>query len=328
MSSFTNIQTGPKSGGRSLYFYEYLPDNQINNYHIEKLKQVYVSLPPNSFVRFNILERFYKYDPSIYYDIINSISKKLDDNKYKIRLIFHIPGILKKLNNDYTLLKRIYLFSCNIDDHSDYNGETMQQLLEIDSNFIIEYLDWLKDKYEKDYLSSHISGKQYKFIWKMNNYEEIMDNVIKYFSDEDENSIMRLNTNWHYINKLFGIDKSKEKDFIKRIITSNIDNKNIIQLIFIPITNIYFSESVEFVEVLLMHNKDIDTFKAIDFRRGGRVTSNDEKDIEDTIKIWESFLPFTNSLEFIEHRQYISSVIEAYKGRLESERRRKYLNER
>ena len=311
-----------------LCFYEYLPENQVNESYIQKLKHTLSNLPTNTYVRLDILEKYYKYDTFIYFDILSALSKRLTETHYNFRQVFHIPNILEKINNDYDLLKELYLYSCTNEGSSiDYDGETIQQLLRANSNFITEYLDCLKGTNGKDYLSSHSGEISYKFLWEMGTYEEIMDNVIRYFSDEDERSMMRLNTNWHYINKFFGNERQKEKEYMKNVIAKKSHDRNIIQLIFIPISNIYFSESVEFVELLLKHTLDLEIFKIINFSRGGRVTSNSEGDTEECIKLWESFLPLTNSLNYISHREYICMMIEAHKRSLESERRSNYLDE-
>ncbi|MCX7748202.1 MAG: hypothetical protein N2645_15150 [Clostridia bacterium] len=305
--------------------FEYLPEEQINSNYIEKLKSVYRNMQKNAYIRFEALDKFYKYDKKLYSEVLHSLAEKLNDMNYNLRLLYYVPNILEKVNHDYNLLKTIYLYSCKNDRLFDHSGETMQHLLGENSDFILEYLSCLKG--DNDRLSSLYANRQYKFIWKMDNYKDIIDKVIMFFSDEDENSLDRLNTNWHYINQFFGFDKIKENEYLKRAISENCKNNNIIQLIFIPISNIYFNESAEFVDILLKHNNDIDIFKALNFRRGGRVTSNEEKDIEDCINLWESFLPLTKSLEFLMHMEYICKMIEGYKMNLERARRRKYINE-
>lgn len=310
------------------YFYVALPSKIVNSFYVEELLSFFKKLKTELQINFDFLEKYEEIDSQIYIRIIDILNLKKEKVSVDMNLLFredtNIYNNLESLFNDnIETLEDIYLYQCNLNKNFDYNGEGMKKILELNSNFLLKYLDYLYEKNE--YLSEYDDDRDYTFIWRMDNYKEIINNVIKYFLSLDIISK-------DFIKVFFDFNSDEEVkmkiiNYIKNFIEDNAEDLIKIKLIFIPIVSYFSDKRKYFCKIYISNNKNFDDFKSIPLEPnsysswGGSFISV----YEERIKFLESLLPIMDSIDYLQHRNYVKEKINYYKKQIERESKNNFI---
>ncbi|MCW2120785.1 hypothetical protein M2326_003111 [Flavobacterium sp. 7A] len=74
------------------------------------------------------------------------------------------------------MLKQAFISLKKNDAHFDYDGKKFEAVLNLDSNFFIEYLE--QKVVDMDYLSFRFKHFKLECIWSLSKYKEIVDKAL------------------------------------------------------------------------------------------------------------------------------------------------------
>lgn len=314
-----------------LSFFRYLQDDLVDANYLSKFLSFIENLKVGISLDFDFLVKFESLDPGIHVKIAGLLFNQCNEKKHSFHLLFNpYSDVSKKLvsifKDNVDLLKQIYFYQCSNFSVGDYyDGNVMKQILILDSGFLIEYLNW-KFKSNK-YISDMTDHRNYNFIWQLDNYKNILNEIIDFFIKNDN----KYYVDHHYINVFFRYDSDSLKDkiikFIESYISKNSNDIDKIRIIFIPIRNLYKENLTKFLKIFLSKNTNFNDFKKINFEKnfylsdGGSFITAFERELT----LWESILPLLDSVDLMEHRLYVKQKIERQRKRIETEKRRDFI---
>jgi len=173
----------------------------------------------------NFLLKYLKVDDSlllIISKILYSKSKKNIEFLHGLPLSFNSYTLLNKsicnyFSSDIELLKNIYLSLDNYQNYFDYNSHTLNEILDIDNSFIIDYLEYDTENLERN--------KEYMVLWSRDDYEQVMNNIIKTMYKEKYRYKSKIRLFFDVKNRNDGYLEitQKQKDFLTSFIVVNIN---------------------------------------------------------------------------------------------------------
>lgn len=314
-------------------FFQSLPEEKITKFYYDELIIFLKNFDkPYLDLRLDFLIKYKQFDKVIFINVIKILYKKVSSGtKVNFRLLFNphletYKNLQEIFKNDLNLFKKIYLYQKSNDIYNDYESKVLKQILEVDFNFIIEYLNWMNEN--KDYLTDMDDHNNYSSLWKATNYEKIFDKILEYFSKDPDFFF----ASHHHINVFFRKRKNSTNDkivnYLKNKLKKSEDNIILVKLLFVIITNNFPNERIKFIKIFLKINKNIKDFRnlylELDSMSGGATFVPIYKE---RIKFWESVRDFFSSAEFLKHRRYTEEVIQDYQKRITYDQRRNFRND-
>lgn len=162
-----------------------LPENQINLKFIELLIQVFKEsnepLPIHrmlDFIKYDVAFNKYKtanlQSDLNQHNIISYLTEILlsKQNQHRINLGFHFCRECSQyFSNHVALLKQSFIYLKKNEEHFDYDGKEFEEVVKMDNNFLIEYLQ--RKVVDDNYLSFRFEHFKLDFIWSLPNYKKL-----------------------------------------------------------------------------------------------------------------------------------------------------------
>ena len=275
------------------------------------------------------LEKYQKYDKSIIKIISQMICEKMYVNNYIVTdflktYLFEEDAkkIIELFGEDIENLEEIYLIFLKL--HGDYSCFLFIEILHKDLSFWNKFTQRIEeDKYEGIGYS-----RIFEYIWTQKNYSYFIDIAI-------DNMIIK---QVHYIieftsEKIFpkpneskdNILQNQQK-YIKDYIRKNADDLKKLKVIFYIIAYRFDDLKDKFLMELLAYNDNIEVFKKIPLEKSSYSWSGSLLPIiEQRIKSLENIKSNLNGSKYIEHRNYLDSLINKKREEKRQQRIREYL---
>lgn len=311
-----------------LSFYDYLDDSLINERLCSSLIEMISKMNNSTTIHFDRLERFLKVNPNLFQIILKLITKK---NEIKgIRLQVWMDFFSKHfhhLGSDIELIKKAYIQQNFIQNDFDYQGQGFLEILKVDKNFLIEFVESLYSATNTHSLEGDHSDMSY--VWNIENIEETLINVFDLVIEKD----VYFGILEHYCNVFFRNPKEEQKkradDFIRQYV---IDNNHDYKKMQIVVDLIRHSRKELFEEIFLLFislNQDKETFTRLMWRGNGGTYSGDVIIGDIQASEWRNLLAIANKsavgIKLIPIKNYITEQIESCLRRGDWERQRKFL---
>lgn len=322
-------------------FYQALKTEQITLEHIGQLYTMYEKAELGELpYDFDYLLKFLNKDSQTVVKITRILVSKAAANQYFGRgfeLLFNQHTEANKQISDLfkgneTILKQAYLAHERVDSHADYDGRTLNMIMNGDPDFLLECIDRVYSDHK--YPSRHDGARDYSFIWTRDDAQIIMSAALrKILSYETARGFIR----GSYLQRLFCVgenrsasDEAKERQdkFLKTVIESDAANTNMMSLVFGVIGHFEVERRVPFVAHFLAGNHNLEAFQALPLEpdtwgwSGSAVPM-----IAGRISYWESLLPFCNSIKMLQHRKYVEERVEGLQRYLEAEKKSDFIND-
>jgi hypothetical protein len=205
-------------------------------------------------------------------------------------------------------------------------------ILNIDSEFIFEYIDWIYE--QKDIASDFHDRGSYSFIWRRDDYEQLISRIIKYIHSLENKKIFPS----HFIMARFFILKETDKDNVdlrKRqdnLLSSlvEIEHKDIefMKLIFNITTQLSYETRRQLVAIFLKNNSKFEDFNKLPLEPTSWSYTNSAVPMyQGRMDYFESLLPLLSGLKFLQHRKYIEGYINDYRQQVEIEKKKDFMEE-
>ncbi len=216
-------------------------------------------------------------------------------------------------NNETNLLKRIYFATLPTDNHVDYDGVGFDVLLDADTTFGREYIRWLFS--QKELPSRHDDSRQYSFIWKRDDAEQAVDNLLEeIFVCEKYPEMSRLAS-------VFFVPQGgrqapndlseRQQEFLQDVIQRKCQNIDYMRFLFCSIGEFDPRNRRDLIKVFLESNPRFEDFQHLPLEPTHWTWSGSEAPVvQQGIDFVESLLPLCNSVDLLEHRDYIERHIQ------------------
>ncbi|WP_348822792.1 hypothetical protein [Flavobacterium aestuarii] len=320
---------------------ECLPDNQVSTKFLKLLIETFKS---NNQIYIHKLTDYLKFESEFNsYKISSTESgiKKHNIISYLTEIILNKP-ITHRYSlghhfcrdcavyffNHIYLLKQAFISLKKIDPHFDYDGKEFEAVLNLDSNFFIEYLE--QKVVDMDYLSFRFEHFKLECIWYLPDYKEIIDKALDIiiakappFSSFEHPSAI-----------LFKFDKNNDEILEKAhsYITGFIDvyfkdRQRIMMIMSIALYR-FHHRFISYLKHFLLLNKDLEIFKYIWLETTGVTTGSrvpyiqKEIDFCGEISLMVKALP--NILNYANHIKYLEQKIVWLKKDIEVEQKRDF----
>ena len=275
------------------------------------------------------LEKYQKYNKSIIKVISQMICKAMYSNNYIVTDFFKpyfyeedAKKIIELFNENIEDLEEIYLIF--LKQHGDYSCFLFIEILNKDLSFWNKFIERIKnDKYGNiDYCNI------FEYIWTQENYSYFIDIAI-------DNMILKKDfyVSEFLYEKIFPkTNKSKnsifenQQKYIQDYIKENSNDLKKLKVIFYIIAYRFDDLKDNFLMELLDYNNDIELFKKIPLEKSLYSWSGSLVPIiEQRIKSLENIKSKLSGSKYIEHRNYLDSLINKKKEEKRQQRIREYL---
>ena len=311
-----------------LSFYDYIDDTLINDELSDSLIKTISKMNKPNTIHFDRLERFLKVKPNLFQVILKLITEKNEKEGSRLQVWMDFFSIhFENLGDDIELIKKAYIQQNLIQHHFDYQGKGFLQILKVDKNFLIEFVESLYSSTERHSLSGDHSDMSY--VWNIDNIEDTLTQVFDLVIEKD----LYLGILEHYCNVFFRNLKEEHRlradNFIRQYV---IDNNNDNRKMQIVVDLIRHTRKELFEEIFLLFislNQDRETFSRLMWRGNGGTYSGDVIIGDIQASEWRNLLEITNKsdvgIKLIPIKNYINEQIESCLRSGDWERQRKFL---
>lgn len=315
-------------------FYRLLEDKDISDIDAKKLVELYSKNEDFNIVPFHtdFLMKYLKIDENIILNISKILLKKSDTNTNflnRLEMYFNpcteiSKNIITIFKNDFDLLKSFYL-KLNIHfNHFDYDSETLNQILDIESDFILEYLKC------EDENKSH---RKYDKLWGRIDYEKIIAVVIKYFYENQDKNTIDSNVAVFFNISDFTNEENKLEEtqiqYLKSFVKENIADNKKIEFIFEKIISHLSNEQRKlFIKYIVELDIKFENFKKLALEQSlmtwiGSVIPMYQKQID----FFESLLELFEGVKYLEFENHIKQIIERKKENKKREKKNDFFDD-
>ncbi|MBB1192369.1 ATP-binding protein [Flavobacterium sp. SOK18b] len=312
-----------------LSFYDFIDDSLINaDLSVSLVKTISKMNNPNT-IHFDRLERFLKVEPNLFQIILRTITEKNEKDGTRLQVwMDFFSKHFDNLGDDIKLIKKAYIQQNLIQNHFDYEGKGFLEILKIDRNFLIEFIESLYSASDRHSLGGDHSDMSY--VWNIENIEETLIQVFDLIIEKD----VYFGILEHYCNVFFRNPKEealkkRADDFIRKYVIDNNQDYKKIQII---VDLIRHSRKELYEEIFLLFislNQDIELFGRLMWRGNGGTYSGDVIIGDIQAAEWRNLLEITNKsdlgIKLIPIKTYLNEQIQSCLQRGDWERQRKFL---
>jgi hypothetical protein len=320
-------------------YYCSLPKDEIGREQVEQLRALYRTSQTHELpYHLDFLLNYRKFSP----DIVSIVTELLLDRASQedafspsLNMLFNPHS---EINTEITshfygradLLKRAYFYNADGQQHSDYDGTTFNIILNLDSGFAEEYIDWMYSR--KKWLTSYDDSRDYSFIWKRADYLELMHKVAeKIFGHEKEYSL------FSYFQAFFGIRDGEEnpkpvtpaqESFIFGLIESRHGDVTFMRFIFDLVSSLQTGTRIPYISRFLELNKSYEAFAELPLESGmSSWTGSKVPMLQRHIDYYQSLIALFDTVDFLRHKQHVEQIITRLREEMEREKKRDFVSD-
>lgn len=312
---------------RQVIILENTPDN------VQRLISLYSDAPVDS-IPYNTLYYFEKMDLEVtdillILKVIYSRSKENREILSRSADIFQDSRpenkyIVELLNLDRDFIGEMYLGTLGIQQYFDYQLGMLKQLLEKDKMFIFKFIEYL---YAEDMIYSIHRGEfELEFIWEEDEPLEYLNEIIAFIVEMD------IRDKYYSRSVMVNLFKTenqeiieKQKDYILSRFPEENTNVELMKALFDVSMRKNEDFKLDVIRNYLEINTDIEIFKELSIDSeingwsGSAVPVIDRK-----IQYLKKILDMCNSIDLLDHREYIEELIRSNEYWKEKEKQRDF----
>jgi len=320
------------------HFHEVLPEDAVNEEYLRHLYGLYetathVDLP----YRMDFILKYIPIDSRAVVKIVSIVLKKAETTQgyaSSLAMMFNThTKIAKRLielfSEDLDLFKQAYLVAEGAKLHNDYSGEIFNCLLDLDPTFMTRYIDWKYSNAERGWLCRDDDTRNYSFIWDRRDYHEIMERVVVCTYIHERESYTSPHS---YIMTFFGHEDGselKKEETIEKqniLLLALIDERNkdtdFMDYLFGVTAEFQPERKVLFIENFVQRNPNFDAFERIALEPNTWSSNGSWVPVlQERVDFWKSLLRIMNSVELLQHKQYIERQVQELNSRIEQEKK-------
>jgi hypothetical protein len=233
----------------------------------------------------------------------------------------------EELGDDIKLIEQTYIQQDLLQSNFDYDGKGFQNILKVDSNFLLEYVQSIQTKNRTNFTREN---RSLGFIWSINDIENVLSKVFDFCTEKEP----YFGISSHYCNAFFNtipIDYVKKaENFLINYARLNYNDYNKINIV---VDIVRGEMKCIFNKILIQHislNQDVSVFSHIWWRGNGGTISGDVifGDIE--ASDWRNILSIIEKaelgLEIIPIKNQVKRNIDYALNSADGERKRRFIS--
>jgi len=338
------IIEGPTYSTKRVWMFAWfyvLPSEQVTKEDLEQLYDCYRSADPTELPRdYDYLIKYRPYDKQVVPKVAEMVLGKVIGTRYCVHVFSMLfnphADVNKTLKDQFAenldVLKRGYLSVDDMDRHEDYDGHTFAKIMDLESNFIMEYLEHMFE--QRDWRDRANDDRDYSFIWARADYDSVMTQVVDYiFNKEKGEQPMFAGT---YLKIFFLPARNREiapeimarqDAFLKMILKRRGVESDLIRVLFSVIAYLSPDRRREFIRLFLENSERFEDFEKLPLEPGIRSFSGSEVPIlREEMAYLESLLPLLNTARRLQHRQFLERRINAIGRAIQRERKADFID--
>jgi hypothetical protein len=228
------------------------------------------------------------------------------------------------------LLKRAYFEVEKVDKYIDYDGNTFARILDIDHEFIFQYIDKMFEK--KEWLSRYEDARDYSFLWTRRDYKELMTKVVRHIYGREQAPSFGANLEVFFLTREDEENKprivERQDGFLNELIERCCNESEFMEFIFALIAEFPPERRRQFVALFVKRNKNYQDFEKLRLEpshwswEGSAVPM-----FQGRVSYLESLLPLLGTVDLLQHRQYVEREVQEIQMRIELEKKRDFMEE-
>jgi len=327
------------------YVYELMPADNINKKKLKHLYRLYrtakrTDLPQDQ----DYLIKYIVLDPRVVAKVVSTVMKKTKAEPafaYALIDIFNphkevAKNLPKLFVEDIDLLKQAYLYVEHYADLGDHKGKFFAIMMDLDCEFIIDYLDWKYEVSDKGWLSSHDIGRDYTFLWDLADYQKTISKVVDHIYSYERAGYSPLDP---ILGAFFGGEEKEEKlqedtiekqdKFLLRLIDERSEDVNFIRYLFRLISCFSPGRRLQYVGQFVSKNDDIEAFRRLSLEPSSWSWSGSQVSLlQERMDYWDSLLPVMNTVDLLDHKQLVERQIQGLKKQIDREKKSDFIEDR
>ena len=329
----------PAKLGWSFAYYHWVPPEEVKFEHLNQLEMLFREAAlgelPNSL---DFLLTYQRLDGQLVARITEVILEraKVDIGYAHVLVSLFYPDTetnkvmtdLFSVNLD--LLKRAYFEVQKVDENIDYDGHTFARILDVDPEFILQYIDKMFEK--KEWLSHYDDTRDYSFLWIRGDHKAIMTKVVRHIYEWEQTPSLGTYLEVFFVTRENGENKSriieKQDGFLKELIERYYDDSEFMQFVFDLVAEFPPERRHQFVALFVKHNRDYQDFEKLRLEpshwgwEGSAVPM-----LQGRVSYLESLLPLLSTVDLLQHRQYVERGVHEIQRKIEWEKKRDFMEE-
>jgi len=246
----------------------------IGKEQLEQLYKLYETAEPLNFSnRLDYLLKYLPLDSKVVAKVV-TIMLQRDDGRSVATWTFaglfnpymEVGKRLPELFNDnFEVLEEAYFAMESTRDHSDSKGEVFNQLIDLDSDFILKYINYKYENAEHRWLSRYDDNRNYHLIWARNDYHEIMNKAVQCIYDYEKDNLSPDTYLWTFFQANDNSDdlQNRQDAYLLRLMNERIDDVDFIEYLFELISHFSHKRRLLFVKKFVQLNENFETFKRL-----------------------------------------------------------------
>ena len=325
-----------------LSFYQNLPSKQIEEQHVEHLYVLYRDARPEDMVNVDDLDYLLKYQ-AVDARVVPKVAEIIIDRaKADARCSFVLEHLVdghseisKNLTavfgDDVEVLKKAYLLLDGIERHRDYDGTVFSYMLDVDQDFFLEYIDNVYE--DKGHVSRHDGQRDFSFLWLREDYEQLMTRAIERVH-QHETTPFRLPG--AYLEAFFILEQGKQgadlirkrqEQLLSKLIEFRHTDVTFMRHLFEVISDFSEERRKPLISLFLARNASFEAFRGLRLEPNHWDWSGSQVSVfQERIDFFESLLPLLNTVQFLEHRQFIEHKIQGLREEIEREKKENFMD--
>lgn len=232
---------------------------------------------------------------------------------------------------DIGLLKAAYFVASNAREHIDYHAETFNVILDLDSNFGVEWVDWMYEKAENGWLSRHDDSRDYSRLWLRDDYMMVMRTILERIRQRETDGFGVFSYGQVFMRVVEG---GKENDTIhahqdnlmKSWIAECPEDTQAMSFVFGLASELAPERRRELLATFLQHNKKFTDFEALALEPNHWGWSGSEVPLlQKRVEFFQSLLPLMSTIDLLNHKLRVERHIDYLRERIESEKRNDFM---
>ena len=320
-----------------LGFYQEASEDKLLEADLLEIYNLFASsgTPP---VHIDFLLKFTNIDSKALVKVVQIILEREDAKKFlwPLSLITNANTEINKniediFRDDVPLLKKLYLKLRDWREHDDHDSTTLGKILDLDIEFITEYINWLHTARERGRHWAHDS-QDYSALWKHKNYKEIFQKVVQ-ISYEKEGfpraftgiaQFLKIRSNKDAENKIL----ANQDEFLTELLKENAQDINFMEFLFAILANFSEGRRLKLISIFLDENKSNEDFAKLTLEPMAMSWSGSAVPVyQQRIDFFASLLPTLNNIELLEHRKYIEQRMKSLRQNQEKAKRQDFIND-
>lgn len=327
------------------YVHELLPAETITKKKLINLYRLYGTAKREDLPRdLDYLLKYRVLDPRVVAKVVSILIKKAKSeptfaytlidlfNQHK-EVAKHLPELF---GEDIDLIKQAYLYAEQYADLNDHKGTFFAILMDLDYDFIIDYINQKYAVTDKKWLSRSDIGRDYTFLWELPDYQKTISKIIDHVYDFERTGYSSLDP---VLGSFFSREEiegktqreilEKQDNLLLHLIDERGEETDYMRYLFRLISCFFPERRCQYVERFVSVNNDIEVFKRLNLEpniwswSGSQVSLLKERTV-----YWESLLTVLNSADLLEHKQFVEHQIQTLKNIIEREKKNDFIEDR